>query len=218
LRYDALLVSLDDFELLDAWRAGDRGAGNALFDRYFDALFCFFRTKVDDATAEDLVQQTLLKLVQLEAGFRKESSFRTYAFRAARNRLYDFFEARHRRDAAIDPQASSSVDLGGTPSFLGSQREDHKLLLHALRALPLDLQVVLELYYFEKMRARELTEVLELPEGTIRTRLRRGLGLLRERLTELHGEGPRVETTMSNLEGWAEEIRAATLGRAPERP
>lgn len=206
-------VERDDFELLDAWRAGDRGAGNALFDRYFEALYCFFRNKVDDASAEDLVQQTLLACVQAKDGFRKEASFRTYLFRAARSRLYNFFDARYRRNKAIDPDVTSCVDLGVSPSFIGTKHEDHRLLLDALRRIPIDLQIALELYYFERIRAPQLAEVLGLPEGTVRTRLRRGLELLRERLAELVGGHARADTTMSNLDDWAEQIRRAVLER-----
>ena len=55
----------------------------------------------------------------------------------------------------------------------------------ALRRIPLELQVALELYYWEGMAGPELAAALDLPEGTVRTRLRRGRQLVREQLTEL---------------------------------
>jgi RNA polymerase sigma factor (sigma-70 family) len=82
-----------DLELLASWRDGDTKAGNALFDRYFDALFRFFRNKVQEG-AEDLVQQTFLALVQSRDRFRGDSSFRTYLFTAARSKLYNYLERR----------------------------------------------------------------------------------------------------------------------------
>jgi DNA-directed RNA polymerase specialized sigma24 family protein len=57
-------VKRSDLELLDAWHTGDTAAANELFDRWFRQLYMFFRTKVDDGVAEDLVQQTLLSCVQ----------------------------------------------------------------------------------------------------------------------------------------------------------
>jgi RNA polymerase sigma factor (sigma-70 family) len=204
----------DDFALLDAWRAGDAKAANELFDRYFGSLYAFFRTKVEDGAAEDLVQQTFLSCVQAIEGFRKEASFRTYLFRAARSRLYNLYDARRRRAQVFDPAATSCADLGVEPSFLGTAQEQQRLLLQALRAIPLELQVALELYYFfERMRAPQLAEILELPEGTVRTRLRRGLELLRQRLGELHRGERAVEETMTNLQAWADGIRAGVLGR-----
>jgi RNA polymerase sigma factor (sigma-70 family) len=205
-------VKRSDFELLDAWHTGDTAAANELFDRWFRQLYMFFRTKVDDGAAEDLVQQTLLACVQNLRGFRREASFRTYVLRAARSRLYNYYDARGRREAVFDPGATSCVELGVEPSFARNTREDHVLLLQALRALPLELQLALELYYFEQMRAPELAEVLELPEGTVRSRLRRGIELLRQRVTELANGSAALESTMSNLDDWAAGVHEAVLG------
>jgi RNA polymerase sigma factor (sigma-70 family) len=211
----AAAVERGDFELLDAWHAGDTAAANALFDRYFRQLYLFFRTKVDDGAAEDLVQQTLLACVQNVKGFRGDASFRTYVFRAARSRLYNFFDARRRREAVFDPGATSCVELGVEPSFARGTREDQLLLLQALRGIPLELQLALELYYFERMRAPELALVLELPEGTVRSRLRRGIELLRERVAALASGAAELESTMSNLDDWAAQIHEVVLADRP---
>jgi RNA polymerase sigma-70 factor (ECF subfamily) len=206
-------VERDDFELLESWRGGDQAAANTLFDRYFEPLYCFFLNKVDDGAAEDLVQQTFMACVQAIPGFRGDASFRTYLFRAARSRLYDHIAARYRKGKAIDPEAASSADLGITPSFVRTTHEQHKLLLQALRLLPLDLQVALELYYFEGMHAPELAGVLGLPEGTVRTRLRRAIQLLRDQLAQITAGRVAVDSTEDGIEGWAAEIRAAIARR-----
>jgi RNA polymerase sigma-70 factor (ECF subfamily) len=205
-------VSASDFELLDAWRAGNREAGNALFDRYFDAVFRFFRNKVSEG-AEDLVQQTFLACVQSRDHFRKDASFRTYLFTAARSKLYNYLERRG-REGAIDWGVTSCADLGVSPSGLLAQGQEQQLLLQALRRLPVDLQVALELYYFEQVRGPELAEVLGVPEGTVRSRLRRGREILREQLLALSASPTDVETTMSNLDDWAAAVRSKILGRS----
>jgi RNA polymerase sigma-70 factor (ECF subfamily) len=190
-----------DFDLLTAWRDGDPKAGNALFDRYFDALFRFFRNKVQDG-AEDLVQQTFLALVQSRDRFRGDSSFRTYLFTAARSKLYNYLERRG-RDGLVDYGVTSCEDLGISPASAIGRNEEQKLLLLALRRLPIEMQIALELYYFERIRGPELAAVLDIPEGTVRSRLRRGIDQLRQRLLELQQSADQVETTMSNLDDWA---------------
>jgi RNA polymerase sigma-70 factor (ECF subfamily) len=202
------MVAPSDFELLEAWRGGDRTAGNALFDRYFEALYRFFRNKVDDAP-EDLVQQTFLALLQAKDGFRGESSFRTYLFVAARSKLYNQLERRRREGGVIDWTSTSCADLGVSPSGLVDAREQQVLLLNALRRLPVDLQIALELYYFEQIRGPELAEILGVPEGTARSRIRRGLELLREGLEQLSRSPADVESTMGDLDGWADATRQA---------
>jgi RNA polymerase sigma factor (sigma-70 family) len=207
-----------DFDLLTAWREGDPKAGNALFDRYFDALFRFFRNKVQDG-AEDLVQQTFLALVQSRDRFRGDSSFRTYLFTAARSKLYNYLERRG-RDGILDYGVTSCEDLGISPASMLGRNEEQKLLLLALRRLPIEMQIALELYYFEKIRGPELAQVLDIPEGTVRSRLRRGIDLLRARLLELQQNADQVETTMSNLDDWAaglqERVRGEAGGAAPD--
>ena len=76
----------DDAELLEQWRAGDRKAGEALFDRHFDAVARFFRNKVDRGI-DDLIQRTFLACVESRDRFRGDSSFRTYAFAVGRHVL-----------------------------------------------------------------------------------------------------------------------------------
>lgn len=200
-----------DFELLDAWRAGDRMAGNTLFDRYFDSLFRFFRNKVNDG-ADDLVQQTFLACVQSRDRFRGDSSFRTYLFTVARSKLYTYLDKRRREGAAVDYGVTSCADLGVSPSGIVANSEQQRMLLAALRQLPIDLQVALELFYFEQIRGPELATVLAVPEGTVRSRLRRGREILRERLQELLVTPQLVESTMTDLESWAAALREHVLG------
>ncbi len=206
-----------DFELLDAWRSGDDASGNELFERHFDAAFRFFRNKVGDDAA-DLVQQTFLACAQSRSGFRKDASFRTYLFVVARSKLYDFLRDKRHAEANLDFGVTSVRDLGMSPSHAVAVREEQKLLLHALRRLPIDLQVALELYYVERLRGPALSEVLELPIGTVRSRIRRGLERLKAAMLELEASPQRVESTLSDLERWAESVRAATPASAASGP
>ncbi|MEM7158898.1 MAG: RNA polymerase sigma factor [Myxococcota bacterium] len=199
-----------DFELLEAWRAGDRMAGNSLFDRYFDSLFRFFRNKANE-NADDLVQQTFLACVKSREHFRGDASFRTYLFTAARSKLYDHLNKR-RREEGIDYGVTSCADLGISPTGIIANDEQQRVLLAALRQLPVDLQVALELYYFEQIRGPELAIVLDVPEGTVRSRLRRGRDILRQRLEELMANPKVVESTMTDLDSWAKALRDNVLG------
>ena len=195
-----------DRELFDQWREGDTTAGNALFERYFDALYRFFRNKVA-ADAEDLVQQTFLACVRAKDGFRHASSFRTYLFTAARSKLYDHLR-RKRVGDDIDFGVTSIIDLGISPTGRIAQRQEQRVALAALRSLPLDLQIALELYHVEKIRGPQLAEVLGIPEGTVRSRLRRARDMLRERL-EAAADTPQqdaVQSTIDNLEAWAASL------------
>lgn len=197
---------MSDLELLDAWRDGDVAAGNALFDRHFRALYRFFRNKVHDGI-DDLVQQTFLACVEGRDRFRQHATFRTYMYAAARNILYRAFERRKKNAARLDFGATSVRDLGTSPESALGRCGEHRLLLAALRAIPIDFQIALELYYWEGLTGPELAQALEIPEATVRSRLRRGIEHLRRRLDELASEPSLLESTVGNLDGWARELR-----------
>lgn len=192
-----------DYDLLDAWRAGDGRAGNELFDRHFDSIYRFLRSKTSGDPA-DLVQGVFLACVESRDSFRGESSFRTYLYAIARKKLYKSYRDR-RPD--VDFGVTSLADFGPSPSRLADKRHSDRLLLEALRSIPLELQIALELHYWEHMRGPEIARVLDIPEGTVRTRLRRGKEALDAKLKDLARSPGELATTMANLEQWAQGLR-----------
>ncbi len=190
-----------------AWRAGDKAAGEALFEKYFEALYRFFRNKADDGV-EDLIQQTFLAIVGSLDRFRGEASFRSYLFAIARNELLGHWRKRGRRNDEVDVTEISVAAMSSAgPSRVLARRHEQQVLLEALRALPLDLQIALELVYWEDLTGPELAAALGVPEGTARSRLRRGKEMLAARLAELVGDPATAEESMRPLAG-----RIAALG------
>ena len=199
----------NDFELLEAWRGGDEAAGRELFSRYFDAVYRFFRNKIDEG-AEDLVQQTFMGLVQGKDKFRGDASFRTYVFMIARKRLYTFLRDRDRARDPLEFHSTSVADLGlVSPSRAVAVRQEQQLLLQALRRLPLEMQVALELFYWEEMSVTEIADVLETPVGTVKSRLQRARVRLDEILVQLsESDEALLKSTMDNFEVWAKDLQA----------
>jgi RNA polymerase sigma factor (sigma-70 family) len=192
-----------DAELFEQWSAGDEAAGEELFRRYFDAIARFFRNKATDDWPE-LVQKTFLTCVEARASFRGDGSFRSFLFGIAYRQLLRCY--RDRGNDRIDLTERSVHDLDPTASACVAKREEERLLLAALRRIPLEYQVVLELHYWEEMPATACAEVLELPVGTVKTRLRRARELLDRELAKL-AEGPVLESTTSRLDEWAAGLR-----------
>ncbi|MBL4688600.1 MAG: sigma-70 family RNA polymerase sigma factor [Nannocystaceae bacterium] len=198
---------LTDFELLQAWRGGEEAAGRKLFARYFDSIYRFFRNKVDDA-AEDLTQQTFMGLVQGRDRFRGESSFRTYLFMIARKRLYSYLRKAQRGTDPLDGEQHSVADLGLlSPSKVVANRQEQRLLLRALRTLPIEMQVALELFYWEELTVTEIGEVLETPVGTVKSRLQRARTRLDTAIAQLAESEALRQSTMDNFERWAKDLQ-----------
>ena len=205
-------AAASDLELLERWRAGDDHAGEALFERHFEALYRFFCNKVG-REVDDLVQETFLGCVKAKDRFRGDSSFRTFLFAVARNQLLKLRD-RHARtaDKQDDFQETRVADLDASPTQLAVEHEEQALLLRALRRLPIDLQIAIELFYWEGLQSKDIAVVLDIPHGTVRSRLRRGRTLLREVVEQL-AESPQLqESTLADFEGWLRSIQ----GKVPQ--
>jgi RNA polymerase sigma factor (sigma-70 family) len=196
-----------DEDLLAAWRAGDTAAGQELYARYFPVVYRFFSNKIGDEI-EDLVQHTFLACTNHRERLREGASFRAFILVVARNELFGHLRKRYRGGQAVDLSNVSIADFGASASQLIARRDEHRMLLLALRRIPLDLQDVLELHYFEKLTGPELAVVLEIPEGTVRSRLRRAVAALRAELERMAQSPEQIESTIGSIGDWAAEIRA----------
>lgn len=207
-------VTRTDDELLVAWQGGDRGAGDALFGRHFDTVFGFFERRVAEDVS-DLVQRTFLGLIEAKERIRGDSSVRTYLFVIARRELWAYYRKRD-KDGEVDFNVSSVEDLMPSPSSLLRQKDEHTLLSEALRRIPVDLQLVIELHYWEGLAGPDIARIVDIPEGTVRSRLRRAVEALRVELESLAGS-PRDEwRDEESLASWAREWAPARAESASQ--
>jgi RNA polymerase sigma factor (sigma-70 family) len=204
-----LRVRSDD-DLLEAWRAGDKRAGKELFERYYDAIDRFFRNKVgEDAT--DLAQKTFLGCLESVDRYRNQQNFRGWLFAIAYRQLCKHYRSCASDMARFDFGVVTAFDLDPTPTSIIARSQDEQLLLEALRKIPVDMQVALELHYWEQMSDAEIATTLELPLGTVKSRIRRARVALTERLGELTQSPEQLRSTLDNLEAWAAQVRGRAL-------
>jgi RNA polymerase sigma-70 factor (ECF subfamily) len=204
-------VPTDD-DLLARWRAGDQDAGASLLVRHHESIARLFASKVG-TDSDDLVQATFLGL--LDGGlerFREHASFRTFLFAIARKKLLEHLRNLGRDRERFDPEHATLAGIDPTASSLLAARGQNKLLLAALRQLPLDTQMMLELHYWEDMRIDDIAKVLDMPAATIKTRMRRGRLRLDELMAALADSPDALETTLRGLEGWAQALRRELEG------
>jgi RNA polymerase sigma-70 factor (ECF subfamily) len=204
--YHAPVTVDEDRQLLEAWQAGSEAAGAELFRRHYAQVLRFFRSKVGPQ-APDLVQRCFLACLEARARIRDGASFRSFLFGVARNVLLMHFRGARRERAHIDFTERSAEDLGATPGSLIAREREAQLLLQALRSIPLEYQIVLELYYWEGLNSREIADMDGTPEATIRTRLRRAKLRLEQRLAELATSPQVAHETTTNLDTWARRLR-----------
>lgn len=200
-------MASSDLELLSAWRDGDAEAGEALFERHYAKISRFFFNKAREEDAADLIQKTFLRCVERHTAKSSETAFGAFLFGIARNVLLEYYRARHRRDIQLDFETSTLEDLQPTPSSVLAHRREARLLLQALRRIPIEMQVVLELYMFEGLQGQEIAQIVGAPLGTVRTWIRRSRILLQTQVDRLTRNPTLRESTMTDLDQWIEVIR-----------
>lgn len=172
-----------DLELLQAWREGSQSAASALFRRFSDFLKRFFASKVKPQDIDEMIQQTweaLLKnLRRPEAADRKIGSVRAYVRGIARHVVFGHYRA-HGEKHEFDPEVDSIAAIAPSISQQISLRRNMKRLELAMQTLPLDIQIVAEASMIEGFTGPEIAEMLGLPEGTVRSRLRRAKEMVDE--------------------------------------
>lgn len=202
MSYDGGVPS--DGELLAAWKAGDEEAGQALVQRHMRPLYGFFNSKMT-RDVEELIQRTWLACLESVESFRGEGSFRGWLFGIARHELYDHFRRVQREP--IDFGSQSAAALDPSPSRVSAKRQELALMLAAMRSIPLDYQIALELYYWEGLTSTELADALGIPAGTVRSRIRDARAALTAAMAKLARSPELVESTVSDLADWALRLR-----------
>jgi RNA polymerase sigma-70 factor, ECF subfamily len=196
-----------DLELLAKWRQGDRQAGNVLCALHFKGIKRYFVVNFPQ-DYEDLIQETFSRIVANRDKFRGDSTFRTYLFRIARYVGHEHLRERYKLGEAFSPATSSIADLTGRrQSSILAEREDYRLLLDALRDLPLEQQELIQLYYWHELTAKEVGTVFELSESTVRSRIRLALGHLAKLHQQLGQQDHSRDLEADMVEQWLEALR-----------
>lgn len=154
-----------DPQLIRAAAAGDTGAFSTVVRQVQAPIWRFLLHLVGDAdVAADLTQDTLVKAYRALGGFRFQSSFSTWLFRIARNCATDHFR-RNARQARLATQATVDARLETSDASSGVE------VRAAIAALPPHLREVFVLVEVFGLRYREVAQVLDIPDGTVKSRM-----------------------------------------------
>lgn len=207
----------DDRELLAAWRQGDAGAGNELFRRHFLSVYLFFRNKVDTGH-HDLVQRTFLGCVESRDRVPGGVSFRAYLLGIANKQLLRLLRKREREGRAMRREAEAAPPSIRSPSRIVAAKQEQKLLLAALRSLPLELQVTVEFYYWEDLGVADVAAATDVAVGTVKSRLSRARELLRTFIARSAESADVQQSTLDGLDRWAQSLRHAIADAVSREP
>jgi uncharacterized protein len=206
--YGSVADHRTDSDLVAASRAGDQGAFGELVDRHHARLAALARRLVgDDAEAEDLTQETLLQAYLGLDRLRDRERFSAWIYGIALNLAK--MRLRSRRDGSLPgveagpERLAALVAAEPSPAEVVEAREVWSLVERAVAVLPVAERRAVLMHYVDGLSCQEIAALLGVPAGTVRVRLHRARGRLRDRLSYLapttREEPPMIEVTLEDV-------------------
>lgn len=172
----------DEVSLLRASLQGDKGAWGEIITRYKSAVFglClgFVRNRAD---AEDISQDAFIRAYVNLRRYDLERRFSTWLFTIAANLCRNHLRYRRNHPSIEEPD---HLRGGGDPAILVRLEDRQEKIRQALAALPYSYRAPLVLRFYNDLPYQEISQILAIPEGTVKTRIHRGKAMLRERVGE----------------------------------
>ncbi len=188
---DALLAPADenaDERLVSLAMAGNQDAFRLLVERHYRLVINIaYRALGDSSLAEDVAQEVFLKVYRKLPSYRQEKPFLHWLHRVAANTVTDAVRSR-RQPLSLDLQPDVTAGPAGDPERLAAGRELERAVRRAVAELPVPFREPITLLAFHDLSYQQIADVLEIPLGTVMSRLYRAKRLLRGRLAGLISE------------------------------
>ena len=166
---------------------------NEEFMPHMDSMYNFaYKLTLDEDDANDLVQETYLKAFRFIESFQKGTNAKAWLFRILKNSFINNYRKKSKQPSKVDYQEvenfynSDDVNKQITTDLRVDTVKDHMgdEIANALNALDVDFRTVIILCDLEGFKYDEMAEILDIPVGTVRSRLHRARNLLKEKLCE----------------------------------
>ena len=188
-----------DEELVQRLKAGDGLAFGLLVKRFERPLYAFLVRMVKDRhAAEDLFQETFVKIMKGISGFQDGRPLKPWVFTIALNLARNLFRKRDRRGSMYSLDAAGGAGDGGdqslaaalaaageTPLTAAERQEASQRVREAVDQLPGVGREALVLFYFQGLRQEEISQVLDVPVGTVKSRIHNAMARLLQSLSQI---------------------------------
>ena len=173
---------LTDEELIKKFQNGDVGAYNQIVYRYKDRLLNFiYRFLNDIDRAEDLVQDTLIKLYTHKDSYREIAKFSTWLYTIAQNLAKTELRKRKRRQtyavsdlSTADREFAISSDKNIIIDKKSETQDFNIVIMESLSELSEEFQIMIILRDFQELSYEIISNIMEIPIGTVKSRINRG--------------------------------------------
>jgi len=185
------------YEDLDLLQMERTRALEYIMDSYGDEIKRFIYTYVkNNADTDDITQEVFVTVFQKLDTFQGKSTLKSWIYSIAANKCKDHLRSWTYRNRKLREKMIQSKELSEqkntTPELFSIQQSDSNEMISQILKLPVHYREVIILFYFKEMSTKEIAEVLNIFEGTVRTRLNRArekLKRMMEHLVSDHDKG-----------------------------
>ena len=184
-----------DLVLVRRAKRGDYKAFDLLVLKYQSRIIGISMKFVKDIQiAEDIAQESFIKAYKSLNSFREESAFYTWLYRIAANTSKNYLTSKRRKKEYSESEIFSSEDAnvdifdipgGDSPEEILAANNLREVIFESLSNLPEDIRTAISLREFEGLSYEEISEVLDCPIGTVRSRIFRGREIIQEKISPL---------------------------------
>ena len=168
---------MDEKELIQKAKIGDKEALNEIIEIYYDEIYKFlYRRMGNKAAAEDVTQDTFIKFIKNLPYYKEKNKLKSFLFTIAINTSNDFFR-RHKQEASLPSLDNAGDEITKDET---EQKEEALIVRQAVLSLPDVQRDVIILRFYHDLKIKEIASVQKVPIPTVKTRLRRALKALKE--------------------------------------
>ncbi len=186
-----MIDELSDIELIQRALAGDQQGYREILKRYRAPLYnLLFRMVHNKMEAEDLVQEAFIKAFGALATFNDEYAFSTWLFKIAINNCIDHFRKKRLKTFSLDKPIDAKdgeirrelPDASYQPDNTLLSKEKEQLIEEAIQNLPEKYRISIILRHTEEKSYEEISQILNIPLGTVKARIFRAREMLKKQL------------------------------------
>ena len=182
---------LTDEQLIHSFQKGDAEAFDELYSRYKNAIYhYFFRQVHTTGMADELHQDVWLSIIKSLSGFHQQSSFKTWLYKIAHNKLIDYYRRSSKQPLHLvtnnlaEDDSDNFIDQSSAPDEFLQQQQISRALLTAINSLPDEQKEVFLLHEKSNLSLQEIAVITDNSFESTKSRLRYAVKKLRQQMTQ----------------------------------
>ncbi len=178
---------VSDENLMAGIQQGDQGAMEVLVKRYHNKIYEFlYRKMKGHHMAEDIAQECFVRICTKAHQYQYPKPFKPWLYTIANNLCINYFNSgRHKKEATVDDEFYNyQTDDSKNPEEETADKLEGEYIKTVLGELPEEQRTIVILRFYEDMKVKDIAAIMEIPEGTVKSRLYYAVKILKDKFSK----------------------------------